>query len=128
MGQCLTSSRAETSPNWGQNDLFYSNVMERPFKIACFVNSFCDVGFKAWQANMDVQPVFSEYKAVECRCQYFSKTEYQCSQAMKQAANEAFGNIVDHDTMSIIAKVYLNNRDCSVQEVFYYILIELKLM
>ena len=31
--QCLTSSRAEISdPNWGRNDLFYSNVVERALK------------------------------------------------------------------------------------------------
>ena len=35
LGQCLTSNRAETSPNWGRNDLFYSNV-EHPLKLACF--------------------------------------------------------------------------------------------
>ena len=38
--QCLTSSRAEISkkicgPNWGQNGLFYSNVVERPLKLRC---------------------------------------------------------------------------------------------
>ena len=42
-GQCLTSSRAEISkkicgPNWGGNDLFYSNVVKRPLKLACFSN------------------------------------------------------------------------------------------
>ena len=41
LGQCLTSSRAETlkkncGPSWGRNDLFYSNVVERPLKLACF--------------------------------------------------------------------------------------------
>ena len=35
LGQCLTSSRAETSKkncgrNWDRNDLFYSNVVESP--------------------------------------------------------------------------------------------------
>ena len=45
--QCLTSRRAETSekkkkkkkkksgPNWDQSDLFYSNVVEHPLKLAC---------------------------------------------------------------------------------------------
>ena len=42
LGQCLTSSRVKTSkikfcgPNWGRNDLPYSNVVERPLKLACF--------------------------------------------------------------------------------------------
>ena len=37
-------------------------------------------------------------------CQYFSKTEDRCSQAMKQAAKEAFkNNMYHHDTMKTIA-------------------------
>ena len=51
---------------------------------SCFVNTYFDVGLKAWQANMDIQPVFNEYKAVTYMCQYFFKTENQCSQAMKK--------------------------------------------
>ena len=59
-------------------------------------------------------------------CQYFSKTEYQYSQALKQAAKEAFkNNMYHHHTMKTGA--YLSNRECSVQERVYYILPELKL-
>ena len=54
-----------------------------------FVNNYFDIGLKAWQTNMDIQPVFNEYKAVAYMCQYFSKTEDQCSQVIKQAAKEA---------------------------------------
>ena len=61
-------------------------------------------------------------------CQYFSKTEGQCSQAMKQAAKEAYeNNMHHHDTMKTIAKAYLNSRECSAQEKVYRILPELKL-
>ena len=35
LGQCLTSSRAETSPNWSWNGLFYSDVVEHPLKLVC---------------------------------------------------------------------------------------------
>ena len=77
---------------------------------------------------MDIQPVFNEYKAVAYMCQCFSKTEDQCSQAMKQAAKEVFeDNMHHHDTMKTIAKAYLSNRECSVQEAVYHILPELKL-
>ena len=77
---------------------------------------------------MGIQPVFNEYKAVTYMCQYFSKTEDQCSQAMKQAAKEAFDNNMHHqDTTKTIAKAYLSNRECSVQEAVYHILSELKL-
>ena len=94
---------------------------------SCFVNNYFDVGLKAWHANMDIQPV-NEYKVITYMCQYFSKTEDQCSQAMKQAAEEAFENSMHHhDTMKTTAKAYLNSRECSVQEAVYHILPELKL-
>ena len=57
---------------------------------SCFDNNYFDVGFRAWQVNTNIQPVFNDYKPVTCMCQYFSKTEDQCSQAMKQPAKEAF--------------------------------------
>ena len=60
--------------------------------------------------------------------QCFSKTADQCSQAMKQAAKEVFeNNMLHHDTMKTIARANLSNRECSVQEVVYHILPELKL-
>ena len=37
----------------------------------CFLSNYFDVGLKAWQVNMDIQPVFNEYKAVTYMCQYF---------------------------------------------------------
>ena len=84
---------------------------------SCFVNNYFDVGLKAWQANIDIQPVFNEYKAVEYMYQYFSKAEDQCSQTIKQAVKEAFeNNMHPHDTMKTIAKAHLSNWERSVQE------------
>ena len=61
-------------------------------------------------------------------CQYFSKTEDQCSQIIKQTAKEAFeNNMHDHGTIRTIAKVYLSNRESSVQDSVYHILSDLKL-
>ena len=38
----------------------------------------------AWQANIDIQPVFDHYKAVTLyMCEYFSKSEDETSEAMK---------------------------------------------
>ena len=53
---------------------------------SCFFNNYFDVGLKALEANMDMQPVFNEYKTVTYMCQYLSKIEDQCSQAIKNAA------------------------------------------
>ena len=61
-------------------------------------------------------------------CQYILKTKDHFSQAMKQAAKEAFENNMHHqDAMETIAKAYLSNQECSVQESVYHILPELKL-
>ena len=38
---------------------------------SCFVNNYFEVGLKAWKANMDIQPVFNEYKAIAYMCSYF---------------------------------------------------------
>ena len=75
-----------------------------------------------------MQPIFNEFKAVTYMCQYFSKTEDRCSQAMKQAAKKVFeDNMHDHDTMKTIAKAYLIDQKYSLQEAVYHILPELKL-
>ena len=43
-------------------------------------------------------------------CKYFSKTEDQHSQAMKQAAKEAFEDNINHrKNIKKIAKVYLSS-------------------
>ena len=73
---------------------------------------------------MDIQPVFNDYEIVTYICQYFSKTEDQCyeDQAMKQATKEAFkSNMYHHDIMKTMAKAYLSNQECSIQETVYHI-------
>ena len=44
----------------------------------------------AWEANMDIQPVSNHYKAVAYISTYLSKSENECSVAMKQAAIDVF--------------------------------------
>lgn len=55
---------------------------------SCFDNTYFNVSLKASQANMDTQPVLNEYNAVIYMCQYFSETEDQYSQAMKQQSRK----------------------------------------
>ena len=43
--------------------------------MSCFVNNYFDEGLLAWEANIDLQPVFNYYKAIHYMCVYFSKTE-----------------------------------------------------
>ena len=57
---------------------------------SCFVDNYFCGGLMAWEANMDIQPVFNHYKAVAYICAYLSKSENEFSVAMKQAVRDAF--------------------------------------
>ena len=93
---------------------------------SCFVNNYFDVGLLAWEANMDIQPVFNHYKVVTNMCSYLSKQEEECSQAMKQAVKEVFENNLDnYQQMKRVAHAYSSKRECSVQESVYHIMPEL---
>ena len=95
---------------------------------SCFVNNYFQNGLQAWQANIDIQSVFNHYKAVTYMCTYFSKSEDECSEAMKQAAKEAFENHEDHyRQMRKIANAYSTKRECNIQEAVYHCLPELHL-
>ena len=82
-----------------------------------FVNNyFCD-GLMAWEANMDIQPVFNHYKAVAYMSAYLSKSESECSVAMKQAVQDAFKREFDnYQQMKSVANAYINKRECSIQK------------
>ena len=72
---------------------------------------------------MDIQSVFNHYKAITYMCKYLSKSEDECSKAMKQALNEAKNNnSYKFQQMFLIAKAYSINRECSVQEAVYYVM------
>ena len=42
---------------------------------------------EAWQANRDILPLFNKCKRGIYICQYFLKTEDQCSETIKQASS-----------------------------------------
>ena len=93
---------------------------------SCFVNNYFKAGLSAWEANMDIQPVFNEYKAVAYMCAYLSKTENSCTLAMSQAVTESLeSKKSNYEQMHTIAHAYAANRECSVQEAVYHILPEL---
>ena len=56
---------------------------------SCFVNNYNPFILKAWQANIDLQPVFNHHKCVTYLCSYMSKGETQCSEAIRVASLEA---------------------------------------
>ena len=54
-----------------------------------FINNCNPVVLLAWQANMDIQPVFNHHRCVTYLCSYMSKGETQCSEAIRAAAKKA---------------------------------------
>ena len=93
---------------------------------ACFINNFLEEGLQAWQANIDIQPVFNHCKAVPYMCADFSKAEDKRSEAMKQAVKDAInGKKSDFERMKVIARAYATKRECSVQEAVYLVMPEL---
>ena len=106
-----------------EDDNFELHLIRLP--NSCFENNYLGYGLPAWRANLDIQPVFNEYRAVTYMISYFSKTKDQCFQAMKVAAKGAFKQNFDHfEAIKSIIKAYICRGECSVQEV---VLPELKL-
>ena len=89
-----------------------------------FINNYFDLGLRAWEANLDIQPVFNYFKAISYMCSYFSKSETESSVAMKKALEECC-DLEFKDRMKKIAIAFLSHRQCSVQEAVYQLLPEL---
>ena len=101
------------------DDSDFHIYLKRP-SDSCFVNNYFDDGLKAWEANLDIQPVFNHYKAITYMCAYLSKTEDEVSNAMNQALQEAFEEKSDkYQQMKKVANAYVTKREVSVQEAVY---------
>ena len=62
---------------------------------------------QAWTANIDIQSILNNYKAVTYMCAYFSKTENETSEAIKQAVKEAdMSENTELEKMRAVAKAY----------------------
>ena len=55
---------------------------------SCFVNNYNPVLLKAWEANLDMQAVHNYFKALNYMTAYFSKSESEVSESVKQATKE----------------------------------------
>ena len=55
---------------------------------SCFVNIYNPVLLKEWEANLDIQPEHNYFKALTYMTAYFSKSESEVSESLKQAAKE----------------------------------------
>ena len=72
----------------------------------------------AWEVNIDIHPVFNHYKAVACMCAYLSKSENECSVAMKQPVRDAFEKeLNNYEQMKSVENAYINKRDAVFRRV-----------
>ena len=55
---------------------------------SCFVNNYNPVLLKAWEANLDIQPVHNYFKALTYMTACFPKSESEASESLKEAAKE----------------------------------------
>ena len=107
------------------DDNSFQLYLRRPTD-SCFVNNCFDIGLLAWEANIDIQPVFDYYKAVTYMCSYLTKQEDKCSETMKQTFRESLEKGTgSYEQMKSVAHAYASNRECSLQEAVYQIMPEL---
>ena len=93
---------------------------------SCFINNYNPVVLLAWQANMDIPPVFNHHRCVTYLCSYMSKGETQCSEAIRAAAKEAKKeNLGLKQKLKQIGTAFLSSREVSSQEYAYRCLPEL---
>ena len=50
---------------------------------SCFVNNYNPVLLKAWEVNLDIQPVHNYYEALTYMTDYFSKSERNVSEVLR---------------------------------------------
>ena len=124
LGITLTDYEDALSISTDQND-YQTHLKRNP--MSCFVNNYFEEGLFAWEANIDLQPVFNYYKAIHYMCAYFSKNENLCSDAMREALNQSKElESSKYDRMIKLAQAYSDNREvCTVQEAVYQLMPEL---
>lgn len=57
---------------------------------SCLINNYFQDGLLLWGANLDIQPVLNQCKAVTYMSACISKTEDEYSEAIKQTVKDAF--------------------------------------
>lgn len=87
---------------------------------SCFINNYNPQFLIAWNANIDLQPVFNYYKASSYLCSYFSKNESETSQALIHAAKEIKEKELNvRQSMFKYACAYATSRSMSLQAVTF---------
>ena len=86
----------------------------------CFVNDYNPMFLKAWQANIDLQTVYNYYKAISYIASYFSKSETETLETLKQALNGIRNqNLKTKETTRKLSQAFISARQLSIQKAVY---------
>ena len=97
-----------------QVKMILSSIWKATQTLALSVTTI--VLLKAWQANIDLQPVYNYYMTA-----YLSKSENSASEAMKQAIQESkLQNFSVRVAMKILAYLFVPDR-CQLRRLFVFV-------
>ena len=142
--EVLNPSKPAYNPSLTQEDIFQDNTKEqyeRALSISpdsdydlhlkrsvdsCFTNDYFIAGIKGFAANVDLQPVFNQYKCITYVCSYFTKDEAECYQTIRKAVKEVKETTLNiKDATRKIGAAFLSTREVSSQECVYRCMPEL---
>ena len=72
---------------------YYFDLNLKGNSKSCLANNYFNDRLKTWNANVDIQRVFDEYKRVTYMCSYFSQSKDECSQSKRKQLKRLFRTI-----------------------------------
>lgn len=85
-----------------------------------WVNPYNEHLLRAWNGNMDIQPVLDPYSCIMYIVSYISKAEREMGDLLRKAQEEAQeGHLEPMRQLRKLGNVYLNAREISVMEAVY---------
>ncbi|XP_053406580.1 uncharacterized protein LOC128559306 [Mercenaria mercenaria] len=94
--------------------VFKRNITE------CWVNPYNSHLLRAWNGNMDIQPVLDVYSCIMYIVSYISKAERELGDLLRNAQKEANeGHLEPVKQLRKLGNVYLNSREVSIMEAVY---------
>jgi len=86
----------------------------------CWVNPYNKDLLRAWNGNMDIQPVLDVYSCIMYIVSFISKAERKHGDLLRNAQKEAKeGHLEPVQQLRKLGNVYLNSRELSVMEAIY---------
>lgn len=85
-----------------------------------WVNPYNEHLLKAWNGNIDIQPVLDPYSCIMYIVSYISKAERELGDVLRKAQEEAQeGNMEPVKQLRKLGNVYINARELSIMEAIY---------